>query len=87
MHNRHDSATPLEQEHATFVATIAHQSSWVYQLRGLDTGSARDVTGVLRVSRGGAEEEDVTQLARIEDAESLYQIKADGSVRAWSRGD
>jgi elongator complex protein 6 len=87
IHNRHDSATPLEREHATFIASTAYQSLWVFQLRALDTGSARDVTGVLRVSRGGAGQEVAGPQSGLEDAEWLYQLKGDGSIRIWSRGD
>ena len=86
LHSRDDSATPLERDHAAFVATLAHQSSFVLQLRGLHTGSARDVTGVLRLSRGGAYE-DLESTNPLPDAEWLYQIKGDGSVRVWSRGE
>jgi elongator complex protein 6 len=85
LHNRHDAATPLEYEHTNFVTALAHQSSWVMQLRGLDTGAAKDVTGVLRVSRGGSYDEDSTK-SRLEEGEWLYQLKRDGSVRVWSRG-
>jgi elongator complex protein 6 len=87
IHNRHESATPLEREHAKFVMSTAYQSLWVYQLRALNTGSARDVTGVLRVSRGGADQEVAGPQSRLEDAEWLYQVKGDGSIRMWSRGD
>jgi elongator complex protein 6 len=55
------------------------------QLRGLDTGAAKDVTGVLRVSRGGSYDEDSAK-SRLEEGEWLYQLKGDGSVRVWSRG-
>jgi elongator complex protein 6 len=87
IHNRHESATPIEREHAKFVMSTAYQSLWVYQLRALDTGSARDVTGVLRVSRGGADQEVAGPRSRLEDAEWLYQVKGNGSIRMWSRGD
>jgi elongator complex protein 6 len=61
------------------------------QLRGLDTGVAKDVSGVLRVSRVGGWE-DLEGKAEMkedgtEDVEWLYQIKGDGSVRVWLRGE
>ncbi|KAI1628884.1 hypothetical protein EDD37DRAFT_24766 [Exophiala viscosa] len=93
----HDSGTPLERDHAHFLTSMAHQSRWVWQLRGLDTGSAKDVTGVLRISRGGdlnfeegssgAGAQSHTRLDDMPDAEWLYQLKGDGSVRIWSRGE
>ncbi|KAJ9625389.1 hypothetical protein H2204_010362 [Knufia peltigerae] len=81
-------ATPLERAHAHFMTTQAHQSRWVWQLRGLDTGSAKDVTGVMRVSRGGSMDFDEEDAAgSLTDIERLYQLKGDGSVRIWSRGE
>ncbi|KEF58154.1 uncharacterized protein A1O9_06078 [Exophiala aquamarina CBS 119918] len=98
LHN-HDgvsaSATRLEADHALFVTSMAHQSQWLFQLRGLDTGTANDVSGVVRVSRGGAEGDDHRDggMSRgprqedLDDAEWLYQIKGDGSARVWGRGE
>lgn len=99
LHN-HDgvstSTTPLEADHALFVTSMAHQSQWVFQLRGLDTGTAKDVSGVVRISRGGAEvvdnrDEGMLRESRQEedlaDAEWLYQVRGDGSVRVWGRGE
>ncbi len=69
------------------------------QLRGLDTGAARDVSGVLRVSKGGggAEVERLEgggggggggeEVCGVEEGEWLYQVKGDGSVRVWTRGE
>ncbi|KAK5465439.1 hypothetical protein LTS15_002002 [Exophiala xenobiotica] len=82
--------TPLERNHAHFLTSMAHRCQWVWQLRGLDTGSAKDVTGVLRMSRGGdlgSEEDEIGPAERLPDAEWLYQVKGDSSVRVWSRGE
>lgn len=86
------TGTPLERNHEHFVTSMAHRSGWVLQLRGLDTGSAKDVSGVVRVSRGGdtlADEDEGLEKREGElmDAEWLYQLKADGSVRVWGRGE
>ncbi len=73
---------------------MAHQAGRVLQLRGLDTGAARDVSGVLRVSSGGGDAE----VGRVEggggegevsaeEGEWLYLVKGDGSVRTWTRGE
>lgn len=99
LHN-HDgvstAATPLEADHAHFITSMAHQSQWLFQLRGLDTGTAKDVSGVVRVSRGGAEDDDhrdgdtsrgPRQEEDLIDGEWLYQIKGDGSARVWGRGE
>ena len=64
----------------------------------METGAARDVGGVLRLSRGGAgydEAEDhesdgdtgVVGAGQGQEGEWLYQVKADGSVRMWARGE
>ncbi|EFR02514.1 hypothetical protein MGYG_05509 [Nannizzia gypsea CBS 118893] len=84
--------TPLEIEHSALVVSLAHQAQMVMQLRGLDTGVARDVSGVLRVSKGGAladtdtlknEENGDTW----EEKEVLYFVQSDGSVKVFGRGE
>ena len=76
--------TPLEISHTSFVMSLAHQARSVMSLRGLDTGVAKDVSGVLRVSKGAgefsAEEGDV------EERECLYYVGSDGGVRVFERG-
>lgn len=49
----------------------------------LETGTAKDVSGVLRVTPGGDEE---TASTYVEDRELLYFIRGDGSVRVFERG-
>ena len=87
LHNHYGSATPLEQFHAALVSSLAHQSACVMQLRNLNTGSARDITGVLRISRGGAHDGNKDDHAMLDEAEWLYQVKGDGSARVWCRGE
>jgi len=53
-------------------------------LRGLDTGTARDVSGVLRITRGVQEEDDVGEEG--EERELLYFVGGDGGVRVFERG-
>ncbi|KAF2150116.1 hypothetical protein K461DRAFT_281372 [Myriangium duriaei CBS 260.36] len=45
--------TPLDREHAGFVVGQAHAARWVVGVRGLETGRARDVSGVVSVRRAG----------------------------------
>lgn len=83
--------TPLEAAHAAFVVQQAHISTWVLSLRPLDTGKARDVSGVIRVCRGGAwdddvVEEDVKEQER-KELEALYFVQNDGGVRVFERGE
>ncbi|KAI4850675.1 hypothetical protein E4T44_02606 [Aureobasidium sp. EXF-8845] len=87
-----DSAppTPLEAAHAAFVVQQAHVSKWVMSLRPLDTGKARDVSGVVRVSRGGAWDDDIEEEeeeAEKKELEALYFVQNDGGVRVFERGE
>ncbi|KAF2857015.1 hypothetical protein T440DRAFT_550303 [Plenodomus tracheiphilus IPT5] len=86
-------AQPLQLEHHNLLVKLAHMSSRVVGLRVLDTGVARDVSGVLRVTEhktgwlnlgfnGGVEGEEETVKGR----EFLYQVKGDGSVKVFERG-
>jgi elongator complex protein 6 len=65
----------------------------VMQLRGLDTGVARDVSGVLRVSRGGGwvpetgPENGHESHEVWEEREMLYFVQGDGTVRVFGRGE
>lgn len=73
----HAQTTPLEREHAALVLSQAHAARCVMALRRLDTGAARDVSGVVRISpeRGHAA-----------DVEYLYYVAADGGVKVFERG-
>ena len=93
------SATPLEIQHRTFLLSLAQSSRIALQLRPLGSGSAKDVSGVIRVNRGGAwdeagEEEDndgqVTYPQNIEaepEGEWLYHISGNGEAKVWGRGE
>lgn len=65
----------------------------VLQLRGLDTGVARDVSGVLRVSKGGAwdaaleAKKDGNEQAAWEEREVLFFVQGDGAIRVFGRGE
>ena len=82
VHRPVDAATPLEIAHRAFLTTVAYRSRLVMQLRCLETGVAKDITGILRASRGGSfdDEED-----HLEEGEWLYHLKTDGSVRVWEK--
>lgn len=68
--------------HAALVNGFAHQARVIWGVRGLETGTARDVSGVLRVGRGaGVEEEE-----EVEEKEVLYFAGEDGGVRVFERG-
>ncbi|KAK8201883.1 hypothetical protein M8818_005407 [Zalaria obscura] len=82
--------TPVEAEHAAFVVQQAHGARLVISARGLETGVARDVSGVVRVGRGGGwDEEGESEVERdgvVAEMEVLYYVQADGGVRVFERG-
>ncbi|KAH8167994.1 hypothetical protein CIB48_g257 [Xylaria polymorpha] len=75
--------TPLEKEHASLALSLAHDAQLIMSLRMLETGTAKDVSGVLRVTPGGDEG---TASTPVEDRELLYFIGGDGGVRVFERG-
>lgn len=74
-------ATTLEKEHASLVLSAAHEAELVLSLRLLDTGTAKDVSGVLRITRGGGESS-----RSVEEKEYLYHVLGDGGVQVFERG-
>lgn len=77
-------ATPIETEHAALAIGLAHRARSVLQLRTLETGAAKDVSGVLRISRGGGLS---TSDDNLEEREALYYIQRDGGVTVFGRGE
>lgn len=73
--------TRLEREHAALVLSAVHEAELVLSLRLLDTGTAKDVSGVVRITRGGGEER-----RAVEEREYLYHVLGDGGVRVFERG-
>ncbi|EPQ65377.1 Bgt-4496-2 [Blumeria graminis f. sp. tritici] len=76
--------SPLECEHAAFLVSIAHQADILMNLRMLDSGTAKDVSGVIRITIGDTKEENKTQ--DLEDSEYLYFVGGDNSVQVFERG-
>ena len=84
---------PLELTHHNLLVRCAHMSRRILGLRVLDTGVARDVSGVVRVTEQkadwlglGFEDEGKKSEESGAGREFLYQIKGDGSVRVFDRG-
>ncbi|KAL1583319.1 hypothetical protein WHR41_08066 [Cladosporium halotolerans] len=67
--------TPVESESAAFTVQQAHAACTVLSVRELDTGAARDVSGVLRVTKGGDGD------AEVKEWEGLYLVGRDGGVK------
>ena len=81
--------TPLEVNHASFVMSISHQSTAMWAVRELDTGSAKDVSGVLRITKGPAVDENKDEDPgnnTWDEKEVLYHVAGDGGVRVFERG-
>ncbi|KAK0633691.1 hypothetical protein B0T14DRAFT_533851 [Immersiella caudata] len=73
--------TGLEKEHVSFVMSLAHEAQTVVSLRLLDTGTAKDVSGVMRITSGGDDSG-----ALVEERELLYHVGGDAGVRVFERG-
>lgn len=67
--------SPIESETAAFTVQQAHSARSVLSVRELGTGAARDVSGVLRVTKGGKNDEE------IKEWEGLYLVGRDGGVK------
>ncbi|KAL3420057.1 hypothetical protein PVAG01_08556 [Phlyctema vagabunda] len=79
--------TLLERNHAAFVIGLAHRAEYIMSLRLLDTGTARDVSGVLRITKGNHTTfEDPELQKEMEEKELLYFVGGDGGVKAFERG-
>ena len=74
--------TPLETNHAALAIGLAHQACVVMALRKLDTGAARDISGIMRITRGALWESE----EMVEEKEMLYFVGVDGGVRLLNRG-
>ncbi|EME38855.1 hypothetical protein DOTSEDRAFT_29050 [Dothistroma septosporum NZE10] len=83
--------TPIEVESAAFLASQAHSARMVMSVRELETGAAKDVSGVLRVTRGGGCEAfdhiDGDGSGEVREAELLYLVQRDGNVKVFIRGN
>lgn len=86
---------PLETAQYNFLTKVAHMSRRTMGTRVLDTGVARDVSGVVRVTEQrtgwgdlGLEDDDSKLDADNsgKGKEFLYQVKGDGSVKVFERG-
>ncbi|KAI9730030.1 MAG: hypothetical protein M1818_008299 [Claussenomyces sp. TS43310] len=87
--------TPLETNHAAFLLSIAHQARPVLGVRLLDTGTARDISGVVRITKGDADEDEDENETEYhvgdeweakDGKEFLYYVGADGGVKVFERG-
>jgi elongator complex protein 6 len=76
------SALQIEQQQ--FLVSLIHQADYVLSSRTLDTGQASDVSGVLRVTRGG--HVSTSEESQAIDKEYLYHVDAGRAAHVWQRG-
>ncbi|KAF2643462.1 hypothetical protein P280DRAFT_422348 [Massarina eburnea CBS 473.64] len=88
----HTPPQPLEVAQRNLLVKLAHMSRRVIGVRVLDTGVARDVSGVLRVTENDIGFAGLKAHGRGEDGgegkrrEMLYKVNGDGSVKVFERG-
>ena len=76
----------LEIEEASFLTTLVHQASCLSTLRMLDTGLAKGISGVLRVTSSRDRSSAKTYAGHNgNEREVLYYVR-DGSVEIFDRG-
>lgn len=80
--------TPLEIESSMFLTQQAHNARLVISVRELATGAAKDVSGVLRVTRssGAYDTDEDAAGSKVDETEALYLVSRDGSVKVFQRG-
>ncbi|KAK9462265.1 uncharacterized protein V1516DRAFT_611912, partial [Lipomyces oligophaga] len=75
-------STPLADSQFNLISSLINRSNAVFALRPLDSGHAHDVTGTLRISRGGA----VNSGSQVDETELQYFIgHGNTSVRLFRR--
>ncbi|KAF3080100.1 hypothetical protein TWF569_004207 [Orbilia oligospora] len=77
------SSTPLELSHANLVISLGHTADAILSLRLLDTGVAKDISGVLKVTRGAGNLGGTGGI--VEEKEMLF-YESDAGVRIFARG-
>lgn len=78
--------TPLESDHAAFLLSVAHQADFSMGVRLLDSGTARDISGVVRITARDSATENEEAFKKAEGRELLYFVGGDGGVKVFERG-
>jgi elongator complex protein 6 len=76
--------TPMQIQQQQLLLSLAHQADTVFSVRKLDTGLAKDVTGVLRITTANKEVGDDDKI--LPAKEFLYHVHANRAVVVWERG-
>jgi elongator complex protein 6 len=80
--------TPLEANQTHLILGLAHNADLLLQCRPLDTGTAGDVSGVLRagLGDGAVDQLDTDGESGLKEGEWLYYVQSDGGARVFERG-
>lgn len=76
----------METKSAAFILGVAHQADLIIGVRLLDTGAARDVSGVLRITVADEDEEEDGLATEGLERELLFHVGGDGGVKVFERG-
>lgn len=77
-----DLQTFLEKQHGAFLISMAHLSNLIISLRPLESGTAKDVSGVLRATINY----NCYPQCELENKELLYYIGVDSNIKIFERG-
>jgi len=77
---RQAAVSAMQVRRRQFTTSLLHQADITLSARRLDTGQAKDVSGVLRLT--------LSQPTRVQDQsnEFLYRVDTNLSLRVWTRG-
>lgn len=84
----HERPTPLGSESAAFIVQQVHAARMVLSVRGLATGAAKDVSGVLRLTPGGdvyGDEDRNKGSDVVKGLEALYFVEGNGNAQVFER--
>jgi elongator complex protein 6 len=73
--------TPMQVQQQQLVLSRAHQANTIFSVRKLDSGLAKDVTGVLRITTSIKDTK-----ANDQDKEFLYHVSDNRTAVVWERG-
>jgi elongator complex protein 6 len=76
--------TPMQVQQQQLVLSFAHQANTVFSIRKLDSGLAKDVTGVLRITTANKDVGGDDQ--RVPAKELLYHVHDNRGAVVWERG-
>jgi elongator complex protein 6 len=76
--------TPMQVQQQQLVLSLAHQANTVFSVRKLDSGLAKDVTGVLRITT--ANKDVVDDDKSVPAKEFLYHVHDNRGAVVWERG-